>query len=183
MLRAKMIRDDAADAFWAFSLAVYDVPGVAPLCLDLQARHGADVNLLLFAAWVGASGRGRLAPIDFARFAEAVAPLNREVVAKLRAVRAALKPMLDEAPELRPLRETVKATELEAERMVQRRLAALLAMPPHPRDAATRIADAGFNVGACLDQLGIRDADMSAHAVRVFAAAITGLAGAEGPTP
>ena len=47
-------------AFWDFSLEAYARPGVAPACLDLQERHGADVNLLLFACWLSASGRGAL---------------------------------------------------------------------------------------------------------------------------
>ena len=50
--------------FWDFSLAVYGRPGVAPACLALQQRHGADVNLLLFCAWFGAAHRGRLTADD-----------------------------------------------------------------------------------------------------------------------
>jgi len=37
-----------ADRFWAFSLALYGKPGVAPALLGLQDRLGVDVNLLLF---------------------------------------------------------------------------------------------------------------------------------------
>ena len=43
--------------FWQFSGAVYAHPGVAEACLDLQDRHGLDVNLLLFCAWAGVQGR------------------------------------------------------------------------------------------------------------------------------
>ena len=39
---------------WAFSLAVYGGDGVAEECLDLQERLGLDVNILLFAAFLGA---------------------------------------------------------------------------------------------------------------------------------
>jgi uncharacterized protein (TIGR02444 family) len=180
MLRAKMIRDGHADAdaFWSFSLAVYDVPEVARLCLDLQDRHHVDVNLLLFGAWFGASGRGRIEPIDYARLAEAIAPLNREVVAPLRAVRNALKPMLDQAPEFRRLRETVKATEFEAERMVQRRLVARLGAQPRAPDAGPRLADAGANVIACLVHFEITDEELRAQSVRVLTAAIAAIQGA-----
>lgn len=178
MLRAKMIRDEDADAFWSFSLAVYDVQGVARLCLELQTTHEADVNLLLFGAWFGASGRGCLDPIDYARLAEAVASLNGEVVARLRAARTALKAMLQEAPELDALREAVKGVELEAERMVQRRLAALLGARPRQLDAGRCLADAGANVMAYLDHLDVRCEDTQAHAVRVLTAAIAGIQGA-----
>lgn len=41
--------------FWRFSCAVYAAPGVAQACLELQDTHGADVNLLLLAAWLGAA--------------------------------------------------------------------------------------------------------------------------------
>ena len=180
MLRAKMIRDGHADAdaFWSFSLAVYDVPEVARLCLELQDRHRADVNLLLFGAWFGASGRGRIEPIDYARLTEAIAPLNREVVAPLRALRGVLKTMLDQAPELLPLRETVKATELEAERMVQRRLVARLGARPRALDAGPRLADAGANVIACLGHFAVTDEDVQAQSVRVLTTAIAAIQGA-----
>jgi uncharacterized protein (TIGR02444 family) len=178
MLRPEMIRDEDADAFWSFSLAVYDVAEVARLCLELQSRHGLDVNLLLFGAWFGASGRGRLEPIDYVRLAEAAASLNREIVEPLRTVRRSLKAMLELAPELAPLRETVKATELEAERMVQRRLATLLGTRPRIRDAAPRLADVGVNVVVCLRHFEVPGEDAQAQAVRVLTAAIAGIQGA-----
>jgi len=34
--------------FWDFSLAVWGREAVKPACLALQARHGIDVNILLF---------------------------------------------------------------------------------------------------------------------------------------
>ena len=39
--------------FWRFSLKVYDQEGVANECLELQERHGVNVNVLLFCAWIG----------------------------------------------------------------------------------------------------------------------------------
>jgi uncharacterized protein (TIGR02444 family) len=39
---------------WPFSLAVYHDNDVQKECLDLQDRHGIDVNMLLFCAFVGA---------------------------------------------------------------------------------------------------------------------------------
>ena len=46
--------------FWNFSLEIYAGEGVAEACLDLQARRGCDVNVLLFCCWLGASGRPTL---------------------------------------------------------------------------------------------------------------------------
>jgi uncharacterized protein (TIGR02444 family) len=45
---------DLDNVFWRFSLAVYASDGVARECLALQEALKADVNLLLFCAWMGA---------------------------------------------------------------------------------------------------------------------------------
>ncbi len=101
--------------FWGFSLRTYARPGVPEACLLLQDRLGADVNLILFAAWLGTRG----VALDAARLAEARAGIgawHAEVVVPLRGVRRRLKP--HGAPAA-PLREGVKAAELEAERLEQ----------------------------------------------------------------
>ena len=46
------------EAFWRFSLAFYERPGVADALIALQDCDGFDVNLVLFALWLGVSGRG-----------------------------------------------------------------------------------------------------------------------------
>ena len=46
--------------FWDFSLHTYSAEGVGEACIALQERRGVDVNLILFCAWNGASGRGVL---------------------------------------------------------------------------------------------------------------------------
>ncbi len=78
------------EAFWTFSLRFYQLPGVAESCIELQDRHGADVNLVLFALWAAASGH----QLD----AEAIAAADRAarqwretVTQPLRAARRALK--------------------------------------------------------------------------------------------
>jgi uncharacterized protein (TIGR02444 family) len=45
------------EAFWRFSLAFYERPGVADALIALQDREGFDVNLVLFALWLGISAR------------------------------------------------------------------------------------------------------------------------------
>jgi hypothetical protein len=42
---------------WVFSLQRYQQPGVAQACLEAQDRCGADVNLLLYAAWLASHGQ------------------------------------------------------------------------------------------------------------------------------
>jgi uncharacterized protein (TIGR02444 family) len=109
---------------WAFSLAVYGSDGVEAECLELQERLNLDVNLLLFAAFVGAAEGVRLDAQDIAAADTFVAGWHGEIVRALRRARRALKPPSTDAGN--PLREAsvtlraqVKAAELEAEKIEQ----------------------------------------------------------------
>ena len=99
---------------WAFSLAVYGGDGVADECLALQERLGLDVNILLFAAYIGAVEGVRLEVSDIAAANAEVAHWQADIVRPLRHARRALKPMSAEG-----LRAQVKAAELEAEKIEQ----------------------------------------------------------------
>ena len=46
--------------FWDFALRVYRCDGVGQACLNIQSRHGIDVNIMLFCLWLGETGRGVL---------------------------------------------------------------------------------------------------------------------------
>jgi uncharacterized protein (TIGR02444 family) len=110
--------------FWAFSLAVYAADGVAEECLGLQERLDLDVNLLLFAAYMGAVEGLRLSPQDVGNANAAVAEWHGEIVRPMRAARRALKaPSLDADDPLHAanasLRLQVKRAELEAEKIEQ----------------------------------------------------------------
>jgi uncharacterized protein (TIGR02444 family) len=108
---------------WRFSLAFYAAPSVARALITLQDRDGLDVNLMLFALWLGVSGRGRLGS-DGRRAAErAVCPIRADVVKPLRALRRSLGENPD--ADVQRLRDGVKALELAAEKVVQSRLAHL----------------------------------------------------------
>lgn len=112
---------DAAAEFWHFSLAVYNEPDVAPACLVLQDQFGRDVNLALYCCWLGASGRGRLSRAALDTADRVIAPWRHEVVEPFRAARRAIKRAASPASE--SLYAKAKAVELEAERLLQRRLA------------------------------------------------------------
>jgi len=109
--------------FWTFSLTVYGEPAVQQECLELQDRHGVDVNLLLFCAFVGAVHGAVLSEEEVRQLAGAVTDWQQNVVRSLRQARRALKPLAtDASPIAAPaaaLRATVKAMELEAERIEQ----------------------------------------------------------------
>jgi uncharacterized protein (TIGR02444 family) len=162
--------DDAGDAFWRFSLVFYGRPGVSPACIALQDRHGCDVNIVLFACWVGLTGRGRLGAAELVRAQAASEPWRRGVIEPLRQARRALKEQ-DGAGVLLELYDAAKAVELGAERVAQHRLAAL-APAPLARDAAERAADAAAGVALYL-------ADRAAHeaAAAIFAAIAQGAPG------
>ena len=106
--------------FWRFSLRVYAEPGVAEECLAAQDSLGVDVNVLLFAAWLGAERGIALDRTRLAQVEEAVAAWSDDVIKPLRAVRRRLKQMSEiEDPEVQALRKRVAQIELSAEQIEQ----------------------------------------------------------------
>jgi len=132
---------EAGEAFWRFSLALYEQPGVPEACLALQDEHGLDVNLVLWLLWIGWSGRGRLTADDLARADAHAASWRRDVIVPLRSVRRALKGSPDAGAEA--LRNNVKTAELESERLQHHRLGDLAASPRQREDA---VGDAEANL-------------------------------------
>jgi uncharacterized protein (TIGR02444 family) len=107
---------------WAFSLAVYGRDGVADECLDLQEHLSLDVNILLFAAFIGAVEGVQLSSQDIAAANAAVADWQSEIVRSLRRARRAHKLLSAEADHpphqaSAALRSQIKAAELEAEKI------------------------------------------------------------------
>jgi len=155
---------------WDFSLAVYARPAVAETCLALQDAFGADVNLVLYCCWLGATGRGHLDAEDFARLSEAASVWQREVVTPLRAVRRRLaEPPRRVAHALSAaLREAVKAAELDAERIEQTVLAEALERAPVVHDAARRRRDIGHSLARYLAFVGAPANEGVAEAVETL---------------
>lgn len=146
--------DWPANPFWDYSVALYRHAAVEAACLELQRRHGLDVNLVLLCCWQGSRG-GALEPATLRRAQEAVASWQAEVVRPLRALRQRLKVRLaDPEPgsivELWPalagtLRSRALALELDGERLAQLALARALAGPT--ASAPPGVALAGANLG------------------------------------
>lgn len=100
-----------------FALALYSCPGVSPACLKLQDEGGMDVLMLIGLVYADIRlgrplGAGAIAALD-----RDIAKWRRTVIHPLRLIRVQLKP---DWPEVRdddrlPLREKVKALELQAE--------------------------------------------------------------------
>lgn len=129
-----------ANEFWRLSQALYRTPGVQAACLQAQDKAGADVNLLLLLALLGARGwRGELAPLlaASARLAALLQPW--------RALRRRLQPRLGE-----PDYQALLSHELALERLAQEQLLAVL-----PACAGQPQPLAGEPLHHYLDHLGL----------------------------
>jgi uncharacterized protein (TIGR02444 family) len=143
-----------ANPFWDYALDLYRKEGVEAACLELQRRHGVDVNIVLLCCWLG--HRGVVADESvWARIAAVAETWQKEVVRPLRAVRSRLKSALTAPkpgsiaarwPELAgELRERVLALEIDGERLEQLLLAEVaaglaLAGPPGVAAASANLA-------------------------------------------
>jgi len=137
-------------SFWDFSLKVYDADDVPAACIALQERRGIDVNLLLFCAWIGESGRGILTESDLETALATTTAWNRDIVCALRAVRDRLKggmPPID-TDRSNVLRKMILEIEVKSEHLEQIALAKAVSRPADPsipserrgRDAVANIA-------------------------------------------
>lgn len=109
------------ESFWTFAVRTYRCEGIPEACIALQNERGADVNVLLFCCWVGAT-RGEFEIETFDRMLEFSRAWADRVVRPLRNVRTWMKiegcpdpAMLTES--CMNLRERIKKVELEAERL------------------------------------------------------------------
>ena len=110
---------------WDWALAAYGREGVVSACLHLQDHHGANVPLLLAAAWANAEDR----PCDVSAAVGVTRDFEHDVIGLLRSARPGFQ---DSAREL--LRGHVKAAELEAERLLLDALEALAGPPSQATD-------------------------------------------------
>jgi len=148
---------------WSFTLKTYARPGVEGACLQLQAV-GANVCLLLCAAWLGE--RGTACNEQRLHQLQALAgPWHESVVQPLRQLRTQWRSAASEDAELGILREQVKTLELEAERQLLLRLEATARN--WPKDEARDLAD-------WLEGLAAEAANLDRDALRALCVAVTG---------
>jgi uncharacterized protein (TIGR02444 family) len=106
------------EGLWDFAVRLYGRPGVAQACLGLQEAVGANVPILLLAAWLGRQSKildaGMIASVG-----ADMSPWHDQVVSPLRQLRRLLKvaPHPAPSPSTDALRERIKTCELEAERI------------------------------------------------------------------
>jgi uncharacterized protein (TIGR02444 family) len=83
---------------WDYASRLYAKENVRDVCLDLQDRHGLDVNILLFCCWNAASGRGQFTEDELTNGLERVADWRDNVIVPLRELRKYLKGNTEPAP-------------------------------------------------------------------------------------
>jgi uncharacterized protein (TIGR02444 family) len=135
--------DAGSDSLRRFALTIYGTADVSDACLLLQSRFDIDVNLLLFAAYVGAVRTKTLFPESFDIVRARTDPWHRDVVRPLRTVRQRLRagPAPAPNPVTAVLRHEIKEIELQAELIELGELgelADLLDAPTAPGGAAER---------------------------------------------
>lgn len=100
---------------WQYALEAYQRPRVAELCLTLQDRFSADVNLLLTAGWL-ATRHIAWHPVEVAGLIDSCAGWRQHCLLPLRSVRRYLHEHMDGNAALMAFYQQGKALELEAER-------------------------------------------------------------------
>ena len=121
--------------FWDFSLGFYARPGIAEICLDLQDRFGADVNVVLYLLWQAQRQR-RLTPMEIEKLIALISDWQLHVVRPLRGARRFLK---EPGPtwssdSVASFRQRLKAQELLAERLQQAVMETAFPDPGQPDD-------------------------------------------------
>ncbi|HEY7883337.1 MAG TPA: TIGR02444 family protein [Cellvibrionaceae bacterium] len=114
----------AVTPLWDFAIALYAEPGVADYCLQMQDEQGMDVNLLLFAAWLGVSG----VSLTDERLEQAIAAgcsWRISVITPLRQARRWIKTEAANRADWQSCRAAIKAAELEAEKVALNQLQSL----------------------------------------------------------
>ena len=163
---------------WPFSLAVYQDDAVQKECLDLQDRHGIDVNMLLFCmllfcAFVGAVHGAIISEHDVRDALSLIGAWNANVVRALRQVRRELKLFADPSPiqiAAGELRTSVNAAELAAEQIEQAMLETFTATRLANWQLAEPASAAAANVRTLLTACG--DPTPSQLPIKLLAAAL-----------
>jgi uncharacterized protein (TIGR02444 family) len=166
--------------FWNFSLEVYGGDGAARACLELQERRGADVNLLLYCAWLGASGRGTVTVEKLRAVIADIARWQTEIIQPARALRQKIKTLggattgsgADFPAQVEAARRKAAEAELAAEHVEQLVLAAHAPFSgDRDRPVRDRLRAAVGNLGVYAVCLGVTPDDRDREAVATILAA------------
>jgi uncharacterized protein (TIGR02444 family) len=178
--------DDDSGAVTRFALALYRSSNVSPACLTLQDRLDVDVNLVLYAAFVGAVRAQVLTEAHLNSARGVVDEWHHEVVRPLRSVRRRLKtgPSPAPSPATMELRRELQRLEIEAEVVELGELDAVAAehVGPHAADGAAARATAAITVVA-LSVSGRAPTELDAEILEAVAVIATAAAELANDTP
>jgi uncharacterized protein (TIGR02444 family) len=136
------LASDARDesALWDWAVAAYGRPGAKDALLSLQDRHGIDVVLTLWRAWLWETRR-RITNEGEARAIALSADWRQNVVTPLRRARNALKaaPAGIDADAALALRRQLLDVELAAERLQLQALERLALTPAAAKPSETAL--------------------------------------------
>ncbi|MGB0722081.1 MAG: TIGR02444 family protein [Gammaproteobacteria bacterium] len=143
---------------WDFSVQVYTREGVETACLDLQDRFGLNVNMLLFAVWMGFSGRGTVGHNGIRTALTTTLHWHASIVEPLRRIRRLVQSLEHVAAgDVESLRRALLHNELASERIEQEGLAHEFAAPPSPERAREQgLGDAMANLSSYLDVIHVK---------------------------
>jgi uncharacterized protein (TIGR02444 family) len=113
-----------AKSLWDFSLRLYGEGSVSKALIDLQDRHQADVNVILFLCWLARRGLGPLDEKTITAINAAALPWQQGVIRPLRSVRRQMQAMA--GLEAKKVYKSLKASELSAEKAEQKSLVSVL---------------------------------------------------------
>jgi uncharacterized protein (TIGR02444 family) len=157
--------------FWDFSVRLYGKPEVAEACLDLQDRHGINVNVVLLCCWLSASGRDSFEDDELAQALATVEDWRDQVVLPLRTARRYLKGSVGAAERhlADNIRRVVTETEIHAEHVEQLMLSAVIQRPGTGSfDVAAQANAAAENLTAYMAHCSVDSADEDMAALRTI---------------
>lgn len=153
----------SSNPLWDFSLTHYAKTPVQQQCLQLQGEAGANVNLVLLALWLAAEKR-LFAPALVMQHADFLY-WHEQVVVPLRQARCAVK----QSGQSAELYAVVKKSELDAERVEQDILYALLPQFAEASGELSLVQLAEWNVRAYLQVLPLAESQIDHHLVPLIA--------------
>jgi len=152
-----------ANPFWDFSLRHYANAPVQQQCLQLQEEVGANVNVVLFTLWLASDNR--LFDHELVLHHAELLYWHEQVIVPLRQARCAVKQTgLDD-----DLYEAVKKSELDAERVEQDILYALLPQFAVASGELSVQQLAEWNIRAYLQVLPLADEVVNQHLEKLVA--------------
>ncbi|GJM13750.1 MAG: hypothetical protein DHS20C12_21530 [Pseudohongiella sp.] len=157
--------------FWNFSLQLYDRPGVASACLELQDAHRLDVNLLLFCFW-HASAYGTVDRELLQKVVAFSSEWRTHLVQPLRSTRQWMKLNSSSDKQFDDLREQIKASELMGEKLQQEKIASLTSAFWQEREYQLSHEDIDRNIDRLLQALGIERIDAINSRLRAIRGAV-----------